>query len=266
MQAGRVLQAGELSALGSLVRSTGRTSAQTTLGDQGSLYFVPVTVIADTAVVGVSTSITFLGEVTGLTSQRNTDAIRLVWSWPAGVSEVLVAWRSNGFLASADLPGDGKSVVTRAEFDRRGFWELRGAPRMPHYFTVFVRDPVANVHSEGAEVLETAGVECEVRYKLDIRRSLVRRVIREAHVNLRCSGLVVLPPVDVVVKSSALPLRPDDGRIVVSTGKLALSQGIVRIELPEDVRTGYVKLFFRDAANARAIRLMPGPLNDLRLR
>lgn len=261
---GRIISLQNADRFGAPVPISGRGSAQATLEGQGRVLFVPLTVIAQTAVVGTPVAVTTLDEVENLDAGRHGDTIHLTWTWPAGAVEALVAWRHDVFLTEPDGSAEGRRQVTRTEYERSGMWELRNAPRARHYFTVFVRDPDADICSAGAQALEGGGLEATVNYRVITKRTLLRRIIHEAWVDLHTKDVQALPALEVVLKQGLPPIRPEDGRVIASLERLDFVGGIARIDLPVN-GTGFVKLFFKDALHAREIRLRPAATDDLRL-
>jgi hypothetical protein len=262
--AGRIIPLQNADRFGTPVSISGRGSAQATIEGQGRVFFVPLTVIAQTAVVGTPVAVTTLDEVENLDAGRHGDTIHLTWTWPAGAVEALVAWRHDVFLTKPDGSAEGRRPVTRTEYERSGMCELRNAPRARHYFTVFVRDPDADICSAGAQALEGGGLEATVNYRVVTKRTLLRRIIHEAWVDLHTKDVQALPALEVVLKQGLPPIRPEDGRVIASLDRLDFVGGTARIALPVN-GTGFVKLFFKDAQHAREIRLRPAATDDLRL-
>jgi hypothetical protein len=245
---------------------TGNGTAHVSLTTQGRLFFVPLSVVEQTAVVGKPAAVTTLDDVTSLESRREGDTIHLTWIWPAGAVEALVAWGQNAFPSRPDAPSlDGSRAITKTEYDRSGMWELRKAARVRHYFTVFVRDPEANIYSTGSQILEGGGLEAKVNYRVIVKRNLLRGSLREAWVELQTDEVRILPALHVVLKPSMPPLRPDDGRVLSSLNRLEFANGRARIDLPVNGPSGFVKLFFQNGQHAKEIRLLPAATDDLRL-
>jgi len=263
---GRIVPLPTADQFGTPVPVTGRGTTQTTLDGQGRVFFVPLSVVARTAVLGAPVAVTTLDDVAHLEAQRQGDTIHLTWTWPAGAVEAIVAWRHESYPASPDDTSGGRRVVPRSEYDRGGLWPLRNAARTRHYFTVFVRDPNADIYSSGTHVVEASGLEAQVTYRVVTRRSLFRRAIQEAWVALRTKDDVrTLPALQAVLKEGLPPIRPEDGRTIASLDRLTFRDGVARIDLPANGTTGFVKLFFKDGRHAREIRLLPAANEQLRI-
>ena len=262
---GRIIPLSSADRFGAPVLVTGRGTTQTTLDGQGRVFFVPLSVVARTAVIGAPVAVAALDEVENVEAQRQGDTIHLTWTWPAGAMEALVAWRHDTYPTSPENADGGHRAITRTEYDRGSLWEMRNAPRSRHYFTVFVQDSNADIYSAGAHVVEASGLEAQVTYRVIAKRRLIRRSIAEAWVDLRSKDVRTLPALQAVLKQGLPPIRPDDGRVVASLDRLEFLEGAARITLPANGSTGFVKLFFKDGQHAREIRLLPAAKEHLRL-
>jgi hypothetical protein len=267
LRPGRILSVAAVGRFGTPVPVTARGTAQTAFKDQGRVYFIPLSVVGDTAVVGTAVALTSLDDVQQLTSQRQGDAIHLTWRWPAGAAETLVVWRTDTFPTGPDDANSARRVVTRSEYDRSGNWTLRNPARVRHYFAVFVRDGEHEVYSTGAQVLESSGLESLVSYRaVNVRRGLFRRAGPSAYIELRADeSVLTLPGLIAVLKPNLPPLRPGDGHTVASLDRLDFRNGVARIELDANGQVGFVKVFFTDDRHAREFRLRPGPLEQLKV-
>lgn len=263
---GRIIPLSTADQFGTPVPVIGRGTTQTTIDSQGRVFFIPLSVLAQTAVLGAPVSVTTLDDVVDLEAQRQGDTIHLTWGWPIGAVETLVSWRYDNYPESPDNASDGRRTVTRSEYDRDGLWTLRNAARSRHYFKVYVRDPDANIYSSGAQVVEASGLEAQVVYRVMTRRNLISRTIKEAWVDLRTKDDIhTLPAILTVLKQGLPPIRPEDGYTIVSLDRLTFQDGAARIDLPTNGVVGFIKLFFRDRHHAREIRLIPAAKEHLRL-
>lgn len=263
---GRIIPLSIADQFGVPVPVTGRGSTQVTLDGRGRMFFIPLSIVAQTAVLGLATSVTALDEVTNLEAQRHGETIHLTWTWPTDATQARVGWRHDMYPESPDDEEGVRTEVTRSEYERNGFWVLQNVRRTRHYFTVFVRDPDAEIFSTGANVMDASGLEAQVTYRVVARRSLFSRAIQEAWVDLRTKDEIQsLPALHVVLKTGLPPIRPEDGRTIVSLERLAFQDGAARINLPANGATGYVKLFFRDGRHAREVRLLPADKEHLSL-
>ncbi len=267
---GLILPASETERFGKLVPNASSNGVQVTLeGRQGRIHFVPLSVSAGTAVVGRAVQVTMLDPVTDLRSRRTGQGIALTWKWPAGLDEVRVCYSYQGSPRDPVKDSSRHALVTRKEYERTGCWELRHAERRRHYFSVFAKATGSDLYSEGARVLESLGREVSVSYQVSLRKSLLRRSVEEAWLELNCGNgdLTTLPELLVVGKAQRVPLSPIDGEVLVRIPSLAFENGRATIPIPPKCwgSRPFVKLFFKDAAHAREVRLLPASQQRLRV-
>jgi hypothetical protein len=112
------------------------------------------------------------------------------------------------------------------------------------------------------------GREVTVRYEVAVRRSLLGRKVQDAWLEVTsgdgCSGL---GPLVLVAKERSVPLSPRDGEVFAELPSLRLEGGKAQVPIPSrwwGKRT-YVKLFFKDASESQAVRLLPAPQDRLRV-
>ena len=243
---------------GDAIAVSKRGATQYRLEGQGSFYFTPLTMLAGTAVIGKSAVVTTLEEVSALNTIRVGEAIQLTWSWPAGSKVVLLTWRNDRYPENIDERGNQQREVTLAEYRRLEKYIIDKAPYARHYFTIFVKDCETNVCSLGAKVLEARGLEKQVMYRVVARRSLFRRLLRAAWIEIRTRDDVeFLPTIKAVVREEMPAINPSDGYVVATFEDVNLSYGSAKLALPLDRIRGFVKLFFVDSSNSKEIRLIP---------
>jgi hypothetical protein len=261
---GQVISADEAGRFGQLVASAGGGSARATLAGQGRTFFVPLSVVAGTATVGRAAEVTSLDPVSALTARRTGGGIALTWEWPAGVDEVVVAYAHDRYPADPADGGAARMVVSRAQYAAARGWELRGAERRRHYFSVFARAPGVELHAPPAHAVESMGQEVSVRYR--VKPQWLRK---SAWLELEGLGApqLELPPLVLVARPGAVPIDPRDGQTVADLSGVRLEAGRASIPVPPQFQGSgqYVRLFFRDPADAREIRLLPAEKEQLRL-
>ena len=259
---GKLIRAQEADRYGESVRVTGVGAAQAALAGQGRSFFVPLTVVADTAALGSPVSVVNLDEVTDAKAQRVNDSVQVTWNWPPGADTVVVVFRSDNYPADAE---DGKRhEVRRADPGAGGRWELPRAARVPYYFTIFVKDAREELYSTGVRARVESGIERRVTY--EVRRPRWWRAGSGPWIDLQAErGVGTLVDLDVVLKPDGLPTGPKDGSVVASCGRLPFHEGRARIDLQADGQSGFVKVFFRNPGVAPEVRLVPGRRERLRL-
>lgn len=267
-QPGDLLGAAELDRFGAVVAAAAPGTARLTLSDQGRLFIVPFSITAGTAVAGRPVEVTHLDPVTELAARRAGGGIFLTWTWPPGLRESLVCYGHEAYPEDPRQHAGPRHALSRQAYERDGGWLLRHARQRPHYFSVFACGG-EDLFSPPARALVGLG-QAAVSYQVAVRRALLRRAVEEAWVELSCSngdGGQVLPELLVVGKAQGVPLSPRDGEVLAEVPALHLEGGRGRIPLPARARRGrpYVKLFFKDAAKAQEIRLLPAAQDRLRV-
>lgn len=260
---GSSLPLSDVEQLGKPVALAGSSSARVKLDGQGRYYFVPLSVMGTMAVVGKPAVVTLLDEVTALSSSRQGNAISLSWDWPEGAQDVLVVWSYSARPLDPAGPFDGSAACSRATYDVAAHWELRNALPKKHFFTIFVHDPRNGIYSGGASIIESTGLETRVSYQVRTKKALLTRAVQEAWVEFKGPNALTLPSMVAALNPSRPPLRASDGREVGQAASLVLTDGVGRLNIDVSAGKGFVKVFFKEASDARDIRLMPAAQENL---
>jgi hypothetical protein len=262
---GQLFSVQQLSRFGVPVPNTSLTTAQLTLTTQGQVFFVPLSIVGETAVAGKPASVTTIDEVSDFTAQKNGKNIILTWSWPVGATEVVLAVHHRSFPKRPAADDAHTIRITKAEYDRDNFWELRSAVKEKHYFTIFVHDPKADIYSTGVSLLETMGQESAVRYAVKVRKSFFFRKIKAVWIELQGHAVEELEDIAVVLKNKFPPLSKNDGTVLFVQEKLRFTEGKASIEIPDRYHSscGFIKIFFNSPQTVQEVRLMPSAQQKL---
>ncbi len=266
---GQIFAVSQLEQFGSPVAGASAGSAQISLEDQGRIYVVPFSVAAGTAVAGQAVEVTHLDPVAGLQARRAGSGILLTWDWPPGLEEVAVCHAPDRYPEDPRGHAGARVRVTRREYERGGGWLLRHPERVAHYFSVFVKAG-DDLYAPAARALVGMGQTASVAYRVVVKKTLLRRSVEDAWLELTlqgANGRIVLPELLVVGKARQVPLSSSDGELITSVPSVSFDGGSARIPIPSRSWPGapYVKLFFRDAAQAREVRLLPAAKERLRV-
>ncbi len=250
--------------------AAGRGAAEVELAEHGVYYFVPLTVLGETAVVGRAAAVAYVEEVGGLEARAAGPRIVLTWQWPAAAAEVRICYSYRRYPEDPAAGHVHRAVdLDRAGYDEDDGWVLGDAERRRHFFTVFARHPESGLYSAGRRVLVPMGQTPRVAYRVVTRKSLWKRQVTEAHVELTAvdQGCDLLEGLQVVLKERHPPLAADDGVVLTTVGALALEDGAATIAIPDAhlARKGYLKLFFDNPEDAQMVRLRPAAKEHLRL-
>ena len=263
--AGRVLPLQEAARQGTLV-SGGSGRAQAGLGGTGRVFFVPLSVVEGTAVVGEPVVVTNVPDVDNLTAETSGNRIALSWTWPKGAQIALLTCSHEGYANGPEDEDVARYEVTRQAYERVHGWEFRRAPKKRHYFTVFVKEVEGGHFSTGVKTLVSMGQVTTVSYRVRIERTgWLTKKIKAAHVELRCSEPLSLRDVQVRWDAARPPLFASKGTLIEKASEVIFDDGEARIAIPAEYtrKRGFIKLFFVDPAKAEEVRLQPGSRDEL---
>lgn len=270
LTSGESLPTSSLSDLGASIPVQGKGSVLWPVSFQGTVHILPVTVDGDIAVVGEAVAATSLSEVSDLCGQIVSGGLYLEWTWPAGVQEVLVAYKHG---ISPDKPNDSaatQKLFTRKQYEKESGFVIRKLEDSDYHFTVFV------VSGEGAQRVYSAGQKClvvngglqEVFYEIKIIKGLFGKIKSATLILTSDKSNVGLPEAVLVKKSGNLPLRKTDGEVICTVTKgAAVGKSPVVVEIPtvEINKNSYAKLFLSDDSQAQKYRLISPGKEKLRL-
>lgn len=262
---GTVFSPDEVSRYGVLATNTDTATAQIALTVPGTVYFVPFSMTDTIAVAGKVVSLSNVDNVTGCSARSTDRHIILQWTWPAGIEEVLIRYAFDQAPAEAQGGDAPRLRVTRAEYERAGYWELKVDTPQSHHFTIFARGTGREAYSSGVRVIASMGKAVSVNYRVVVRRNLYPRRIREAWVELTSDECRSLPGLELRHQRRQPPVFQTDGQSLVNLPSLDLKNGRARIDIPQAGwgPDTYVKLFLADPGQASQVRLLPCRKEDL---
>ncbi len=277
---GQIIAVSQLDRFGTPIAGASAGSAQIICKEQGRIHVVPLSITGGTAVAGEAVEVTHLDPVTELEARRVGGSILLTWNWPPGLEEVAVCHAQEGYPEDPCRQAGARVRITRRQYERGGGWMLRRPEQVPHYFSVFAKAG-EDLYAPAAHALVGMGRAASVAYRVVVKKRLLRRSVEDAWLELTLKGAgghLVLPELLVIGKSRQVPLSPRDGEVMVEVPSLSFGAGVAgassvagnsvaRIPIPPRYWPGdpYVKLFFKDAAQAREIRLLPAAKERLRI-
>ncbi len=259
IEPGLIISASKADKYGAVVPSTSNGTGQTGIRSQGRIYFIPLSIVSETAVAGKPVSITTIDEISNLTSYKNGRNIVLSWLWPEGATEVLLCHSNKSYPTVPSINNSTKVRITRSEYDRQGFWELHAATNQKYYFTVFVCDPSADIYSNGIRVLEAMGTESTVQYRIKTKRTLLTRKLKNAWLEFTSKEDIILNHIVAVLKKNFPPVSKYDGTEIYEAKELHVENGKATLMIPDKYinSKGYIKVFFKRDSGNEGVRLMP---------
>jgi tetratricopeptide (TPR) repeat protein len=261
---GAVLSIQQAESLGNPVPTLSAGNTQATMTEMGQYYFVPLSIASCTAVMGKPAGVATVNDVTDLKAHVNGRIVSLTWTWPTGIEEAMVCYSPDAFPKEPTDKSAARVTITRKEYDRAGMVQIMGLTTQPYYFTVFARVPNAEAYSAGKQVYEGMGHAATVHYQVVSKKPWFGE--RKVWLELLSGDVKSLPPIEVRAMKHKVPLSPKDGILIVEAENVGFTGRKGAIPIPENYwGTGmFVKLFFREPADATRVRLMPA--NEQRLK
>lgn len=267
LQIGTVLTKDQADAWGEPVLAATKGSAQVRLPSVIETWFVPLAVKGTIAVVGKAVNVVLVDGLRELAVDHDGRDLHLRWEWPPGATQAAVCYSYDHY---PETPTNGDAIrldVTLDQYRREGMFTMRRVERRPHFFALFAVTPNGRLHSEPLTRLVQMGQSREVRYRIVSPQTFFSRFTRAARQpELEMNGFGHLPETVLVAKPRVVPTGPDDGQKLMRLPEMELA-GICRVPIPAtSANSGSVaKLFFINARYVDEIRLISGPLHELKL-
>jgi hypothetical protein len=274
---GGTLAAGEVQQWGMPLPSStpGRLSDPAPSADR--VYYVPVTILNDQAIIGRPVPFANLPEVGGLKAEDHGRYVQLRWIWPADrddISRAQVAWSPVG---PPTLNGESPRLgITRGEYN------LRGGCRIPDqgiydgsalHIAVFTGSGVPGheewsvAASEGSRTFLAGRPPLEVEYTVRFDPSLPLMRARQVHLRVQTHGEGVLPPLVLIARpGESPPIDARDGVIVLSVPAGASATAVYSASLDSVARPATFRLFPADGHVGEVTVADPPDPKTLKLR
>jgi len=269
LQAGEIISLQSVEKIGTPVTVTSSNKAQATIGSQGNIYFLPLTIKHQTVVVGEPVKITTIKDVENLQSHQIGQKIILTFTPPVGAKSFWVSCRYDRFTKKPNESGTINKKYTIGEYRKNKQLEIEIDQNKKHFITVYTYDEKDHLYSGGRETLESCGNQELVKYHVATEKSFFLRKVENVYVSLssRTSNMI-LQDIVVVFKSTAVPLTIDDGETIKNMKKVSFEEGRAKINIPQKYwnQKGYIKLFFKNKNDSRQVRLMPAAEDKLQIR
>ena len=259
--------------LGTRIQNTSESHAVDRNPPEGPVYYTPLTVSGDVAIIGTSRRFVSLPDVQNLVAEDFGPYLQLRWTWPKDCKAAVVAWRRDAFPEDAADPAATKNKISLGQYEREGCFRIENPAETTYKFVVFAALEM------GGETVYSAGVRKGARAELGkvspvaISYSLSRGTIRRTRFTLVLStetDVARLPELVIVARAGGLqPLQSTDGAVVTTlTGASIRAGEKVRLEFKVDElqRPTYFRAFFREASSYQLFRLIDPPSNQLIVR
>ncbi len=193
-------------------------------------YYTPIVLFGSMAYIGATQRFTSLDDVSDLRCEMLGVALRLLWKWPAGCQETIIAYSNERW----PRPGETGLVtqrLTRAQYESRGHFDITGISERDYYIVVaaIVRQGNEELIGSGARVQARLMSKISITY--EIKQARFGRKRRTLHIYTRKAG--TLPSFLLVTRQGRLPLHKSEGEpFYRQTGPIEIEQELV-FELPD---------------------------------
>ncbi|HEU4710271.1 MAG TPA: zinc ribbon domain-containing protein [Pyrinomonadaceae bacterium] len=272
-KSGTQLQLANVGRLGARVQSTSESQAVDQNLPEGAVYYTPLTVFGDVAIIGTPRRFVALPDIQNLVAEDFGRYLQLRWEWPKDCSSAMVAWRLDAFPEDAHDPLATKHKISLGQYEREGAFRFENPTESGYKFVVFAALEM------GGETVYSAGVRRGSRAELrkvapvSVSYTLSRGTIRRSRFTIELStekDISQLPVLVVVAKPGGLqPLQNNDGNVVTTFGGTSMRAGEkLRVEFKVDElqRPTYFRAFFREKSSYQRFRLIDPPSNQLLVR
>jgi hypothetical protein len=263
--AGQQLDPLSLSKLGTAVPPDSRGALD---GDpqQGSRWYLPVTVAGTMAVAGEPYRCLVLPSVGNVRAVEEGQGVRVTWDWPENLRAVVVVWRTDRQPDGPEDAAANRQVFRRSEYKDHGGFAIEGGSGS----TFVAIYPAVRVGSDfqfgTASSRESRAAVARAR-KTDVRYTVKRSGIRRKRIEVGVlePGDSAVPELVVVARpGDLLPRQAADGEIIARLG----GGGPLSSTLDLDSRSRplVIRAFLSGAAASASHRLLDPGVEDLVIR
>jgi hypothetical protein len=210
-------------------------------------WYTPIIIVQQMAFTGRSRSYCCLERVGNLRYQQLSSVLRLRWQWPEQCQEVLLSYSTQQEFQHYDAKTT-TCVVSREEYERRGYYDLRKMTSRDCFLLVSATMQLHDqkVFSEGVRLAVRLSSQMTITYA--IKQATLWQKRRVLHIAIDPPG--PLPALLLVCKQGGLPLRKSDGDPFQRIEADEQVRGSIQVELSMHplARGTFGKLFLEDEA------------------
>ena len=212
------------------VESKTTTSIQFKLTGEGVYYICPVTLINQMGVIGDYQRISSVADFTNLLTPRlSGNTVYLQFDWSCQAEAAVVLYKIDGYPNGPHDNFANKVVVTKMAYEKEKVIAIHDITLDEYYFTIYASYG-NDVYSSGVSTTYNNGTLGLISYKIDIKRSLLRK-IKGIKVHVEAENLNVIPKMVLYKKVGVQPVNKGDG-ILVGTIE-SVSQKKYEISFPD---------------------------------
>jgi Double zinc ribbon len=214
------------------------------------LYFTPIVLFQNMAYVGETAEYVNIEDVRNLRCQKQRDELQLQWEFPLGCQQVIVAYNHDNFPSNQASSGV-RANVTKTQYDLLGYYPIKNLTSRDYYIvvqSVMVHNAqtiVASGLSSSARCRVNMTSDINVQYTIKRQRKLFGK--NKLTLEINAVGKGEIPEILLVCKQGGLPLKKDDGDVILRVPKLMITgkRETLVFEI-EQRRQSYGKLFLAD--------------------
>jgi hypothetical protein len=187
----------------------------------GAHWYLPVTAAGTMAIAGPPFRYLAFPGVSNVRAVDDGRAVRVTWTWPETLRNVLVAWRTDRQPEGPEDSNAHSQTFRRSEYKDRGGFVIDASDGESIFVTIFPAARIGNdiVYGTAASRDSRAAVtrvrRTNVRYT--VRRTGVRK--KKLEIDVQAPPGVELPEMVIVTRPGDLvPRKPDDGDVVGRLG------------------------------------------------
>lgn len=211
----------------------------------GMRYVTPIVCRKNVAMVCEPKTIVSCADIANLRVQRDQQDLYLIFDWPDGCDEIVVAHDARQFPKTPDAAN--RTSCTRQAFSYEKSIGFKGVGNATMYFSVFAR-----YKGGGKEYYSAPSTICSVgaatrrsiRYKLIGKKKGILFGAKEWKVEVTTDG-DTLPALQLRAKRGGMPINRSDGMQILVTQKMSTSSCVLSLK-PEQVRPRHVYMLFLD--------------------
>jgi len=234
----------------------------------GEYCYTAVTLSSSIAVIGATSSVACVADVSNLKLENRAGVLVAEWQWPQSSNRTLLVCKKN---ANPDGSNDNeahKQWCTKEEYLKNGGLLLEGLPPGQYHIVAYAayqlgtKELISAGTSETCKTIGHSGDMPVISYK--IKQPFFGRSYKLI-INTSIDSLA-LPNLSLVSKQGYAPIDLSDGALLKTISGLHAENGKVEIPLENPPKNQVAKLFFEDSDDYRQVTLKHPPVESLRLK
>ncbi|MBO3459015.1 zinc ribbon domain-containing protein [Aetokthonos hydrillicola Thurmond2011] len=215
------------------------------------VYFTPITLFNNMAYVGKTVEYVNIEDVRDLRCQKQRDELQLQWNWGPNCQQVIVAYSHKNFPSPESSSNVVRANLTKIQYDLLGYYPIKNLAPRDYYivvYSVIIRNGqtiIASGLSTHARCLVNLTSDINIQYSIKRRWKLFGK--NKLTLEIKVVGKGEMPELLLVCKPHGIPLKKDDGDIILRVPKLVITSANETLGIDfEEHDQCYGKLFLED--------------------